>query len=78
MPTPHQDRHRSFAELNENEQAGRDYKITILPRPGSPVAVIAPQGGGIKRRASIVARNRRQRFQPILLALTTNSYRVGA
>lgn len=51
----HQDRYRSFAELAAAETEGVDYRITVRPRPRSPVAVIAPHGGGIERGTSRVA-----------------------
>lgn len=54
--SPHRDRYGGFAELAHHELSGKDYRITVFPRPGSSVAVIAPHGGGIERRTSIVAR----------------------
>src|SRR5512134_1234724 len=56
MTAAHRDRYASFAELAAHEVAGRDYRITVVRRPGSAVAVVAPHGGAIERRTSLVAR----------------------
>lgn len=49
------DRYRSFAALAANEAHGRDYRIRVLERPASNIAVIAPHGGSIERRTSPIA-----------------------
>lgn len=52
----HQDRYTSFADLARCEAKGIDYGITVVHRPASEIAVIAPHGGGIEKRTSEIAR----------------------
>jgi phage replication-related protein YjqB (UPF0714/DUF867 family) len=52
----HQDRYTSFAELARCEARGIDYGITVVRRPASEIAVIAPHGGGIEKRTAEIAR----------------------
>jgi phage replication-related protein YjqB (UPF0714/DUF867 family) len=48
------DRYGCFAELAANEREGADFRIVIAARR-SPVAVIAPHGGGIEPTTSELA-----------------------
>ena len=50
----HVDRYRTFAELEGNEVQGEDFVIHVQRRP-SDVAVIAPHGGLIETRTSVIA-----------------------
>jgi len=50
------DRYRSFSELAQCEAEGIDFRRTVLRRPFSAVAVIAPHGGKIESRTSEIAR----------------------
>jgi phage replication-related protein YjqB (UPF0714/DUF867 family) len=52
----HIDRYRSYSELAEHEVGGIDFAISVLRRPLSAVAVIAPHGGKIESRTSEIAR----------------------
>jgi phage replication-related protein YjqB (UPF0714/DUF867 family) len=52
----HIDRYKNYTDLAKHERAGIDYRITVIERPGSGIAVIAPHGGGIERRTSQIAR----------------------
>jgi len=52
----HMDRYRSFSELTQCEAEGIDFRRTVLRRPFSAVAVIAPHGGKIESRTSEIAR----------------------
>ncbi len=52
MPT---DTYRTFAALAASERQGIDYRIITHPCP-SPIAVIAPHGGGIEPGTSELAR----------------------
>ncbi len=49
------DRYTSFAHLADREILGRDYRITLLDRPASPVIVLAPHGGTIEIGTSELA-----------------------
>ncbi len=49
------DKYSTYAELAEREIAGRDYKIRVIRRPNSKVAILAPHGGSIERRTSCIA-----------------------
>lgn len=51
MPT---DTYHNFSTLAAGERPGADYRIIACPRP-SPIAVIAPHGGGIEPGASELA-----------------------
>jgi phage replication-related protein YjqB (UPF0714/DUF867 family) len=51
----HVDKYRSFAELSAHERLGKDYTIDLVERD-SPVAIIAPHGGGIEPVTSEIAR----------------------
>jgi phage replication-related protein YjqB (UPF0714/DUF867 family) len=44
-----------FADLQRAECFGTDYRIRVVPRPASPVLVIAPHGGGIEIGTSELA-----------------------
>jgi phage replication-related protein YjqB (UPF0714/DUF867 family) len=48
--------YRSYADLARAQTRGRDYRIVVERRPASPVAVIAPHGGGIENGTSELAR----------------------
>jgi phage replication-related protein YjqB (UPF0714/DUF867 family) len=48
--------YRSYADLARAQTRGRDYQIIVERRPASPVAVIAPHGGGIENGTSEIAR----------------------
>jgi phage replication-related protein YjqB (UPF0714/DUF867 family) len=50
------DRYCNFADLAAHETEGEDYRITILRRPSSGIAVIAPHGGLIEPRTGDIAR----------------------
>jgi len=52
----HIDRYHSFGELVEHEVEGIDFRRTVLRRPFSPVAVIAPHAGKIESSTSEIAR----------------------
>ncbi len=49
------DKYESFAELAAQEENGRDYRIRVIERIGSPVIVLAPHGGGIEVGTSELA-----------------------
>lgn len=49
------DKYTSFAELAAQETDGRDYRIRVLERVGSPVLVLAPHGGSIEIGTSELA-----------------------
>jgi len=46
----------NFDELARHEVEGMDFKRTVFRRSLSPIAVIAPHGGGIESRTSEIAR----------------------
>jgi phage replication-related protein YjqB (UPF0714/DUF867 family) len=46
----------SFAELARHEVLGRDYRVSSLRRPRSPVLIVAPHGGMIEVGTSEIAR----------------------
>lgn len=48
------DTYHNFAALAASERPGADYRIIACPRP-SPIAVIAPHGGGIEPGTSELA-----------------------
>jgi phage replication-related protein YjqB (UPF0714/DUF867 family) len=50
------DQYPNFTALAANEAEGTDYRIRIVERPISQVAIIAPHGGSIERRTSAIAR----------------------
>ena len=50
------DQYPNFAALADATIAGTDYRITVVARPPSTVAIIAPHGGSIERRTSAIAR----------------------
>jgi phage replication-related protein YjqB (UPF0714/DUF867 family) len=50
------DRYRNYVALAANESVGLDFKVIVLPRDTSTIAVIAPHGGKIEPRTSEVAR----------------------
>jgi phage replication-related protein YjqB (UPF0714/DUF867 family) len=49
------DRYRNFAALAASEAHGRDYRIRVVKRPASEIAIVAPHGGSIERRTSPIA-----------------------
>jgi phage replication-related protein YjqB (UPF0714/DUF867 family) len=49
-----QDRYRNFAELAAQEAEWRDFRRLLRQRP-SPLAIIAPHGGGIEQGTSEIA-----------------------
>lgn len=49
------DKYESFAQLAAREENGRDYRIRVIERVGSPVIVLAPHGGGIEVGTSELA-----------------------
>jgi phage replication-related protein YjqB (UPF0714/DUF867 family) len=53
---PHEDRYPNFAALARKEREGLHFRVTVVERPGSAIAVIAPHGGAIERRTAEVAR----------------------
>jgi phage replication-related protein YjqB (UPF0714/DUF867 family) len=65
MP-PMTDRYTSFSELETHEAHGRDFRVRALERPGSPVVIVAPHGGGIEigtsQLAARIARARHSLF----------------
>jgi phage replication-related protein YjqB (UPF0714/DUF867 family) len=60
------DLYTCFAELDVKETHGRDYRVRMIERPGAPVVVIAPHGGGIEigtsQLAARIARGRHSLF----------------
>ncbi|HJP34609.1 MAG TPA: poly-gamma-glutamate hydrolase family protein [Gammaproteobacteria bacterium] len=50
------DRYPDFRALAAKEAEGTDYRISVVERKRSRVAVIAPHGGSIERRTSAIAR----------------------
>jgi len=52
----HRDRYNSFAHLAAHEKEGIDYTITVVRRPSSNIAVIAPHGGKIEVRTADIVR----------------------
>ena len=48
------DRYRSFSEMAENEEEGKDFLRIVMPRP-APIAMVAPHGGGIEPGTSELA-----------------------
>lgn len=46
----------SYADLARRHRRGIDYDVVVRRRAHSPVAVVAPHGGGIERATSAVAR----------------------
>jgi phage replication-related protein YjqB (UPF0714/DUF867 family) len=57
MRTEHRDAYTSFAGLAKQQVRGIDYEIEVYRRAASPVAIIAPHGGGIERGTSEIARD---------------------
>ncbi len=60
------DTYLSFAELDVHETHGTDYRVRVVERAATAVAVIAPHGGGIEvgtsQLAARVARGRHSLF----------------
>ena len=54
MSHPHGDTYASFAELAARESEGRDFRRRLEARP-SPIAILAPHGGGIEPGTSEIA-----------------------
>jgi phage replication-related protein YjqB (UPF0714/DUF867 family) len=49
------DKYTSFSELDAQEAHGTDYRVRTIERPGAPVTIIAPHGGGIEIGTSQLA-----------------------
>jgi phage replication-related protein YjqB (UPF0714/DUF867 family) len=47
--------YRGYADLALAQRRGVDYRIAVRHRPGSPVAILAPHGGGIEDGTSEIA-----------------------
>jgi phage replication-related protein YjqB (UPF0714/DUF867 family) len=47
---------RNFADLTRHQHRGRDFEITTRRKLGSPIAIVAPHGGGIEDGSSQIAR----------------------
>jgi phage replication-related protein YjqB (UPF0714/DUF867 family) len=47
---------QSYAELARRHRRGIDYEVIVQRRAASPVAIVAPHGGGIERATSAIAR----------------------
>ncbi len=56
MRTVHADAYTSFVDLAKQQVRGVDYEIEVHRHTASPVAIIAPHGGGIERGTSEIAR----------------------
>ena len=60
------DTYTSFAELDVHETHGTDYRVRMIERPGAPVVILAPHGGGIEigtsQLAARIARGRHNLF----------------
>ena len=56
MRTVHADAYTSFVDLAKQQVRGIDYEIEVHRHTASPVAIIAPHGGGIERGTSEIAR----------------------
>lgn len=51
------DKYSNFAEVPAAEEEGTDFKIVVVNRLQSRVAVIAPHAGGIEPRTGPIARS---------------------
>jgi phage replication-related protein YjqB (UPF0714/DUF867 family) len=51
----HRDKYANFATLAHTETEDTDYRVRVVAKPLSNVAVIAPHGGSIERRTSAIA-----------------------
>lgn len=49
------DKHANFASLAEDEKEGVDYRLNIVEKIDSSIAILAPHGGSIERRTSRIA-----------------------
>ncbi|MGQ0656580.1 MAG: poly-gamma-glutamate hydrolase family protein [Chromatiales bacterium] len=49
------DTYRNYEELSRGEREGHDFRVTIREVPDSPIAIVAPHGGGIERGTSQIA-----------------------
>jgi phage replication-related protein YjqB (UPF0714/DUF867 family) len=49
------DKYTSFSQLTQYEIYGRDYRVSLIERPASPVLVVAPHGGTIEIGTSEIA-----------------------
>jgi len=48
MPTvPNATLYRSYADLAAAQAEGEDYRVVVIPRATSRVAIVAPHGGSI-------------------------------
>jgi phage replication-related protein YjqB (UPF0714/DUF867 family) len=57
MPTvPNATLYRSYADPAAAQAEGEDYRVVVVPRATSRVAVLAPHGGSIEAHTSSIAR----------------------
>ena len=57
MPTvPNAKLYRSYADLAAVQAEGEDYRVVVVPRATSRVAIVAPHGGSIEAHTSSIAR----------------------
>ena len=57
MPTvPNAKFYGSYADLADSQVEGKDYRIVVVPRATSRVAIVAPHGGSIEAHTSSIAR----------------------
>jgi phage replication-related protein YjqB (UPF0714/DUF867 family) len=49
------DKYRNFEELRKSEVEGNDYRLVVIRRPESRIAVIAPHGGKIEPYTADIA-----------------------
>jgi phage replication-related protein YjqB (UPF0714/DUF867 family) len=57
MPTvPNATLYRSYADLAAAQIEGEDYRVVVIPRATSSVAIVAPHGGRIEAPTSSIAR----------------------
>ncbi len=50
------DRYAGFDDLAAAQREGIDFRVRVVERPASQVAIIAPHGGSIERRTTAIAR----------------------
>ncbi len=55
MSIPNAKAYKGFADLEKHQIRNKDFRIVVVSRPGSRVAIIAPHGGLIERRTSEIA-----------------------
>ena len=57
MPTvPNATLYRSYADLAAAQAEGVDYRVVVIPRATSRVAIVAPHGGSMEAHTSSIAR----------------------